>query len=64
MNGISSILGAAALRAGCALSEGTAPIGSSGGPRGLQLVHANEVQLGGGVFSPDVQSTPPSDSMS
>ena len=63
MNRISSILGAAALCAGCALSEGTAPIGSDGGPGSLQLVHAKEMQLGGGVFSPSVQSIPVADTI-
>jgi plastocyanin len=63
MKRISSILGAAALCAGCALSEGTAPISSGGGSGSLKLEHAKEMQLGGGVFSPSVQSIPAGDSI-
>ena len=60
---MSSILGAAALCAGCALSEGTAPVSPGGGSGSLQLVHAKEMQLGGGVFSPNVQSIPVADTI-
>jgi plastocyanin len=56
MKSFSFFLGAAALCAGCALSEGTAPIGSGSGSGSLQLVNAKEMQLGGGVFAPNVQS--------
>ena len=63
MNRISFILGAAALCAGCALSEGTAPISSGGGSGSLQLEHAKEMQLGGGMYSPNVQSIPAGDTI-
>lgn len=63
MKRISFFLGAAALCAGCALSEGTAPISSGGGSGSLQLEHAKEMRLGGGVFSPSVQSVPAGDTI-
>ena len=56
MKRIAFSLGAAALCAGCALSEGTAPVGSGSGSGSLQLEHAKEIQLGGGLVSPAQQS--------
>lgn len=53
---ILSFLGIAALSAGCALSEGTAPGAVDLGGPNSSLVNAKEMKLGGGVFSPSVQT--------
>lgn len=56
MKRISFSLGVAMLCAGCALSEGTAPGAADLGGPDASLVHAKEMRLGGGVFSPGVQT--------